>query len=149
MRGVLAGSPGPADLDLGAAGAQVYAFGGGVGEHIRQRAQPQSALAGDGEAPLGEQGTDLMDGPGDGRAVDAVEQREGAVRELEPQDDQGGDDPVGEHQVVTGARAGGPLPAAAAAITQPGLLRSDPRPGQLGDQLAEPAARDTSADTMR
>jgi hypothetical protein len=90
-----------------------------------------------------------MDGAGDCRAVHAVKQRQGGVRELEPHDDQGGDDPVGEHQIVAGACAGGPLPGAAAAITQPGLPRGLPRPGQLDDQIAQLAPRDTRADTMR
>ena len=62
------------------------------------------------------------------------------MRELEPEDDQGGDDPVGEHQVVAGARAGGPLPVTAPAIPQPGFLRGLPRRGQLADQFAQPAA---------
>jgi hypothetical protein len=125
-----------ADLDLGAVDAQVHALGGGAGEHVRQRPQPQPGLAGYGEAPRGEQRPYLTDGPADGRAVHAVEQRQGGGRELEPQDDQGGDDPVGEHQVMTGARAGRPPPAATAPIAQPGFLLRRPRPGQLIDQLA-------------
>jgi hypothetical protein len=94
------------------------------------------ASPGCGEAPRGEQRPYLTDGPADGRAVHAVEQRQGGGRELEPQDDQGGDDPVGEHQVMTGARAGRPPPAATAPIAQPGFLLRRPRPGQLIDQLA-------------
>ena len=42
-----------------------------------------------------------------------------------------------------------PLPAAATAITQPGLLLRRPRPSQLSDQLAQPATRQASTDTMR
>jgi hypothetical protein len=141
--------PGPADLDLGAVDAQVHAFGGGVGEHVGQRAQPQPGRAGNGEAPRGEQWPDLTDGTGDGRAVYAVKQRESGVRELEPQDDQGGDDPVGEYQVVTGTGADGALALMTAPIMQPGFLLRRPRPGQFGDQLAQTATRKASADTIR
>jgi len=44
---------------------------------------------------------------------------ERCVRELEPQDDQGGDDPVGEHQLMVRACPGGPEPAAATPVTAP------------------------------
>jgi hypothetical protein len=77
-----------------------------------------------------------MDGPGDRGAVHAVEDGEGAVRELEAQHGQGGNDPVGEDQFVVGAGSSGALPVMASAFTQPGLLTCRPRPGQLRDQLA-------------
>jgi len=141
--------PGPADLDLGAIDAQGNALGCGVGEDAGQGMQPHVRTAGHGEAAGCQQRPDLMDGAGDGRAVHAVEHRDGGVREMEPQDDQGGDDPVSEHQVMCRASACGPLPAAATAITQPRLLLRHPRPGQLTDQLAQGTTRDTRADTMR
>ena len=142
-------SPGPADLDPGAVGAQGDAFGGGVGEDIGQGMQPQARVAGHREAAGRQQRPDLLDGPGDGRAVHAVEHRQRGVRELETQHDQGGDDPVGEHQLVVRAGARDALALMAAAITQPGLLLRHPRPGQLGDQLAQGTRWDTGADTMR
>jgi hypothetical protein len=71
------------------------------------------------------------------------------VRELETQHDQGGDHPVGEHQLVVRAGASGALALMAAAIAQPGLLLRHPRPGQPGDQLAQLATRKASTDTMR
>ena len=63
----------PADLHLGAVGAQGDAFGGGVGEDIGQRMQPQARVAGHREAAGRQQRPDFLDGPGDGGAVHAVE----------------------------------------------------------------------------
>ena len=137
------------DLHLGAVDAQVHALGRGIGEHVGQRAQPQPGLAGHGEATRRQQRPDLTDGPGDRRAVHPVKQREGGVRELEPQHDQGGDDPVGERQLAAWARAFSTQPGMAAAPAQAGLLLGCPRVGQLGDQLAQTAMRQASADTMR
>ena len=102
-----AGAP---DLHLGAVDPQVDALGGGVGEHVGQRAQPQPGLAGHGEPAGGQQRPDLAHGAGDGGAVHPVKHRQRGVRELEPQDDQGGDDPVGERQLVVRARALGAQP---------------------------------------
>ena len=45
---------GLAHLHFSAVDPQLHAFGGGVGEHIGQRAQPQPGLAGHSEPPLGE-----------------------------------------------------------------------------------------------
>ena len=116
-----------ADLHLGAVDAQLHALGGGVGEHIGQRPQPQPGLAGHGEPAGREQRPDLPHGPGDGGAVHPVEQRERGVRELEPQHDQGGDHPVGERQLLAGARALGAQPVLAPALPQPRLLLRQPR----------------------
>ncbi|WP_185148983.1 hypothetical protein [Streptomyces sp. Ag109_O5-1] len=70
------------------------------------------------------------------------------MRELEAQDDHGGDHPVGENQLVARARAGGALPFMASAFAQAGLLSGDPRGGELGDQLAQEAAWEAGADAM-
>ena len=67
---------GPADLHLGAVDPQLHTFGGGVGEHIGQRAQPQARLAGYREPAGGQQWPDLPDRPGDGGAVHPVEHRQ-------------------------------------------------------------------------
>lgn len=56
-----------------------------------------------------------MDGAGNGGAVHPVQHRQGVVGQLEPQDHQGGQDPVAEDQLVMGAGAGGTLAWAAAA----------------------------------
>jgi hypothetical protein len=58
------------------------------------------------------------------------------VRELKPQHHQGGDDPVGERQLMGRACALGAQPGMAPAFTQPGLLLRQPWAGQLLDQLA-------------
>ena len=61
---------GAADLDLGPVDPQFHAAGGGVGEHVGQGAQPQARMGGDGEPAGRQQRADLLDGAGDGRAVD-------------------------------------------------------------------------------
>jgi hypothetical protein len=105
-----------ADLDLGAVDAQFDAFGGSVGEHVGQGPQAQAGCAWYSEPAGGQQRADLTDRPGDRGPVDSVEQAQGGVWELETQHDQGGDDPVGERQVVVGASAFGPLSVAASAF---------------------------------
>jgi len=142
--------PGAAHADLGAVDPQFHTLGGGVGEHVGQRAQPQPGLAGHREAAGRQQRPDLVHGPGDRGAVHRVKEREGGVRELEPQDDQGSDDPVGERQFPVRARAlsAQPVPAAPP-LPQPRFLPRGPRPGQFGDQLAQTATWQAGADTMR
>ena len=78
-----------------------------------------------------------------------VELRQGGVRELEAQHDQGGDDPIGKHQIMVGAGAFGAEPVAAPAFAQPRLLLGDPRVGQLSNELGQSAPGDTGEDTMR
>jgi hypothetical protein len=69
--------------------------------------------------------------------------------QLEPQDDQGDDDPVGEDQLVIRTGAGGPQALASTALVQVGLLLGPSRLGQLDDEFGQMTARDTGADTMR
>ena len=76
-----------------------------------------------------------MDGTGDGGTVRPVQHPEGVVGQLEAQDHQGGQDSVGEDQLVVGPGAGGPLAWMAAALVQGALVGGGPRIGQLGDQL--------------
>jgi hypothetical protein len=71
------------------------------------------------------------------------------VRELEPQDDQVRDDPVGERQLTVRARALSAQPVMTPALAQPGLLPRQPWISQPSDQLAQPARRQASTDTMR
>ena len=71
------------------------------------------------------------------------------MRELEPQDHQRDDHPVREHQLMAWACAFGAQPVPAAPVPQPRLLLRQPRLGELFDQLAELAARQAGADTMR
>ena len=122
--------PPPADLDLGAVDAQVHAL-----RRRRRRTRPPACAA----AARGSPGTAKPRGPPAaagshatarviGGAVHPVEQREGGVRELEPQHDQGGDDPVGERQLRPGpARLRAQPVAAAAPLPQPGFLLRRPR----------------------
>jgi hypothetical protein len=81
-----------------------------VGEGIGQCVDTQSCLAGDREAPRRQKWTGLMDGACDGGAVHAVEDGEGGVRKLEPQDHQDRGRPVGEGQLPAGAAAFGVRP---------------------------------------
>jgi hypothetical protein len=93
--------------------------GRGIGEHGSQRPQPQPALAGHGKPARRQQRPDLTNGPGDRRAVHPVQQREGRVRKLEPQHNQGGGDPVGERQLVARACVLSAQPDMAPALVQP------------------------------
>jgi len=110
---------GTADLHLGAVDAECDTFGRSVGEHVGQGAQPQLGLARHGEPSLRHQWPDLMDGPGDRRAVHPVEHRQGGMRQLEPQDHQGRDDPVDEGQLTVGTGTlGAPTVPATATLAQ-------------------------------
>jgi hypothetical protein len=71
------------------------------------------------------------------------------VWQLQAQAGQGGDDPVGEAQLMIWFGSGGAQPVATAALTQSGLLLHRPRVGQFGDELGQPPARDAGEDTMR
>jgi hypothetical protein len=125
------------DLGLGAVDAQLHAGGRRVGDHIRQGPQPQRGLAGHGEAAGGQQRADLADGAGDGGAVDPEQYRQGLVRQLQAQHDQGGQHPVAQDQPLVGAGAGGAAAWVAAAVGQRGLVLGGPGVGQLGDELAQ------------
>lgn len=70
------------------------------------------------------------------------------MRELEPQDDQRGDDPVGEHQLVIRSRTGRTQPAAASTLVQSALLCGHPRLGQLCDQRTESTALEAGEETV-
>jgi hypothetical protein len=65
--------PWPADLGLGPVKAQLDAFGRGVGHHVGQGLKAHARPAWDGEAAPDQQGSDLMDGTGDGGAVRPVQ----------------------------------------------------------------------------
>jgi len=136
-------------LDLGAIQAQVNAFGGSVGEHLGQGAQAQLGPAGHGKATRRQQRAHLAQRTGDGGVVDAVEDGHGGMGKLEAQDHQGGDDPVGDDQLMVRAGSGGPQALMAATVAQAGFLLGGPRFGQLGDQLAQALAGDAGADAMR
>lgn len=140
--------PGAADLGLGAVDAQRDPFGCGIGEDIGQRMQPKPRPVGDGETPRGQQRTDLADRPGDGGPLQAVELREGDVRELGTQVDQGDQYPVGEDEVVLRSRTGSLSAVAAASLVQCGLTARGPRPGQLVDQTAEMCTGDAGEGRM-
>ena len=71
------------------------------------------------------------------------------MRELEPQVNEGGDDTVGERQVVVRAGAGGPLALVSPAAAQPVFPGFHPGAGQLADQLGQRPAAEPGADTMR
>jgi hypothetical protein len=129
--------PGPADLGLGPIDAQFHAVGGGVGEHVRRGAQPHPGQVGHGEAARGQQRANLADRAGDGGAVDAVQHRQGLVRELEAQDDQGGQDPVDQYQPVVRAGTGGAAARMPAAVVEAGLVGGGPWVGKFDGQVGE------------
>jgi hypothetical protein len=83
--------------------------GGGVGDHICQGVHPHAGCIGDGEATPGQQRSDLVDCAGDGGAVHPVQHCQGLVGQLGPQDYQGDQHPVTEHQPLAGSGAGGAL----------------------------------------
>jgi hypothetical protein len=85
----------------------------------------------------GQQRADLADGAGDGGAVDPEQHRQGLVRQLQAQHDQGGQHPVAQDQPLVGAGAGGAAAWVAAAVGQRGLVLGGPGVGQLGDELAQ------------
>lgn len=70
------------------------------------------------------------------------------MRDLESKDDQGGDHPVGEHQVVVRPGPGCPQAVAAPSCPQLAFLGSGPFLGRLADQRAESAAGQAGTDTM-
>jgi hypothetical protein len=140
--------PWPAGLGLGPVKAQLDALGRGVGHHVGQGPKAHARPACDGEAAPGQQGSDLMDGTGDGGAVHPVQHPEGVVGQSEAQDHRGGQDSVGEDQLVVGPRAGGTLAWIAAALVQGVLVGDGPRIGQLGDQLARVLPRQAGEDRM-
>jgi hypothetical protein len=90
-----------------------------------------------------------MNRAGDRRPVHPVQLGQRLVRELEPQGDEGGDDPVGERQVMVRARAGRAEPLVAPALEQPVFPGSRPRTGQLPDQPGQMLAADPGPDTIR
>jgi hypothetical protein len=135
-------------LGLGPVKAQLDAFGRGVGHHVGQGPKAHARPAWDGEAAPGQQGSDLMDGTGDGGAVHPVQHPEGVVGQLEAQDHQGSQDSVGEDQLVVGPGPGGTLAWMAAALVQGALVGGGPRIGQLGDQLPQVLPRQAGEDRM-
>jgi hypothetical protein len=74
---------GSAHLHFGAVDPQGDALGGGVGEHVGQGLKPDARPVGHGEAPLCEQGPDLVDGPGHRGPVNPEHHCQYLVGELE------------------------------------------------------------------
>ncbi|GAB3953533.1 hypothetical protein GCM10028832_08480 [Streptomyces sparsus] len=136
-------------MDLGGVQAQLDAFGLGVGEHVRQRAQPQAGAVGDRAPPLGQERSYLCDRAGDGGAVDAEQQAEHCVRQVVAQMDQRGHRPVDEHQLVTGAGTGSPLADSSPRSMTAALKAGLPRHRQLLDQASEMTPRDPREQPMR
>jgi hypothetical protein len=89
-----------------------------------------------------------MNRAGDRGPVNPEQPGQCRVRELEPQVNEGDDDPVGKRQGMVRPGAPGALPLVAAPFAQPVFLRSLPGAGELLDQLAQPAAPDPGPDTM-
>jgi hypothetical protein len=91
---------------------------------------------------------DLGDRAGDGGAVHPVQLCQGRVRELEPQVNEGDDDPAGERQVVVRPGPGSAQPVMTPALAQPGFPRGRPRTGEAGDEPAEPPRLQPGEDTL-
>jgi len=128
---------GPADLGFGAVQAQLDAVRGGVGDHIRQGAQPNPGQVGNGEPARGQQRPDLVDRAGDGGTVDPVQHRQRLVGQLGAQHHQGDQHPIREPQPLVWAGARRASTRMAAPPAQRALVRGGPRVGELGDHLAE------------
>jgi hypothetical protein len=120
----------------------------GVGRHVGQGPKSHARHAWDGEAALGQQGSDLVDGTGNGGAVNPVQHRQRVMGQLEAQAHQGGQDPVAEDQLVVGAGAGGTLAWVAAALVQGALVGGGPRVDKLSGQLAKVLPGDPGEDRM-
>ncbi|MDQ0828180.1 hypothetical protein QF032_000024 [Streptomyces achromogenes] len=139
----------PADLDLGGVQTQLDAFGLGIGKYIRQRPKPQAGTVGNRAPPLRQERAHLCDRPGDGGTVDTEQQPQHRVRQVVPQMDQRGHQPVDEHQLMAGAGTRGPLPGPAprrmATTFDPRL----PRLGQLFDQARKMRPREPREQPMR
>jgi hypothetical protein len=128
--------------------AQFDAMGRGVGEHVGQGAQPHVGLAGHGEPAGREQRPDLPDRAGDRGTVDAIQDGQCRMGKLEPQVNEGDDDPIDKRQVMVRTGAGRAHPLVAPALAQPGLLRCRPRTRQILDELAQPPRLDPGKDTL-
>ncbi len=137
---------GAADLDLAAVEPQRDPAGGGVGEHVGERAEPP-ALGG-GVSPAGQQRPDLPHGAGHRAAVHAVHLRQRGVRDLQPQHRQRDQHPVGEDQLVAPAGAVGAAPVSAPPPAKVRLPARHPRAGQLGHYLAQVMTGDTDEGRM-
>jgi hypothetical protein len=117
-------------------------------EDIGQRVQAYPGLAGHRETTRRQQRADLVDGPGDRGAVDSVEEGQGGVRELEPQDHQSRDHPIREDQLMV-RPAFGAQPFVASTFPKPRVLPRHPSRRQLRDERTESTPGDASAGTVR
>lgn len=109
----------------------------------------QAGAVGDRAPPLGQERTYLCDRTGDGGAVDAEQQPQCRVRQVVPQMDQRGHQPVGEDQLVAGAGSRGPLPGPASCCMATTLDPGLPRHRQLLHQAREMTPRDPREQPMR
>jgi hypothetical protein len=90
-----------------------------------------------------------MNRAGDRGPVHPVQLRQRLVRKLKAQVNQGGDDPVGERQVVVRAGAGGAPALVPAPAKQPFFLGGSPPRGQFPDQPGQMRAAYPGPDTIR
>ncbi len=140
---------GPADLEFGGVQPQLDAFGLGVCEHIRQGPQPQAGPVRDRTSPLGRQPSHLTDRTGDGGAIDAEQQPQRRMRQIVPQMNQRGHEPVDEHQPMPETRSCLPLPGPAAGPVTTPLDHRLPKVGQLLNQVSEIPPRNPCEHLMR
>ncbi len=101
-------------------------------DNLGQGAQPYARI--DGASPLGQQGTYLTHGPGDGGAVHLEPAGQHVMRDSVAKMHERGQQPVDEHQPVLRARAHHPL---ALLGGEPGLVLCLPQRTHLGDELGE------------
>lgn len=133
---------GPADLDFGGVQPQLNTFGLSVCEHIRQGPQPQVGPVGDRASPLGQQPSYLAARTGEGGAVDAEQQPQRRMRQIVPQVNQRGHEPVDEHQPMLDTGSGLALPGPATSFVTTPLDHGLPRTSQLLNQRSEMPAGD-------
>jgi hypothetical protein len=110
--------------------------------------QPHAGPVGDGEATRGQQRPDLVNGTGDGGAVNPIQRPQGLMGQLESQDHQSDEHPVTGDQPMGGAGPSGMPTRVAATLLQGTFVADGPWVGQLDDQLAKVLPGDPGEDWM-
>lgn len=103
----------------------------------------------DRTSPLGQQPSHLADRTGDGGAIDAEQQPQRRMRQIVPQMNQRGHEPVDEHQPMPDTGSCLTLPGPAAGSVTTPLDHRLPRVGQLLNQVSEMPPRNPCEHLMR
>lgn len=128
--------------DFGSVQTQLDTLGLGIGEHVSQGPEPQPRTVGDRASTLGEKPAYLTGRAGDRGTADTGQQTQDRVRQIVPQTDQRGHQPVDGHQLVLGAGTCHTLPDTTAYFVTTPLGHGLPRTSQLLKQRNEMAPGD-------